>query len=79
MWTCSQVGRPSGKVHPLTVNPMLQRIGMWGSSGFQREGGSISRFPRGEEGGVKVGKMGGGGEVESSGKGERFCPGENEG
>ena len=53
-WTCAQVGRPSGKVQPSTVKPMLRRMDMQGSSGFQRVGRSESMCPRGEEGGVMV-------------------------
>ena len=70
------MGRPSGKAQPSTVKPMLRRMGMRGSSGLQRVGGSESRCSRGEEGGVMVD-----GRASSaiSGDGERFHPGENEG
>ena len=70
------MGRPSGKVQPSTVKPMLRRMGIRGSSGFQRVGGSESRCPRGEEGGVMVVESAG---SAMSGDGERFHPGENEG
>ena len=70
------MGRPSGKVQPSTVKPMLHRMGIRGSSGLQRVGGSESMCLRGEEGGVRV--VGRTGSVMSR-DGERFCPGENEG
>ena len=74
--TCAQVGRPSGKVQPSTEKPILCKIGIWGSSGLQRVGGSESRCPRGEEGGVMV--VGSAGSAISR-DGERFRPGENNG
>ena len=70
------MGRPSGKVHPSTVKLMLRRMGIRGSLGLQRVGGSESSCPRGEEGGVMV--VGSVGSVISR-DGERFRPGENEG
>ena len=70
------MGSPSGKVQPLTVKPMLGRMGIRGSSEFQRVGGSESGGPRGEEGGVIV--IGGVGSAMSR-DWERFHPGENEG
>ena len=70
------MGRPSGKVQPSTVKPMLRRMGIRGSSGFQRVGGSESMCLRGEEGGIMVdGRVG----SAMSGDGERLRPGENEG
>ena len=69
-------GRPSGKVQPSTVKPMLRRMGIRGSSRLQRVGGSESMCPRGEEGGVMV--VGSAGSAISR-DGERFRPGENEG
>ena len=74
--TRAQVGSPSGKVQPLTVKLILHRMGIWGSSGLQRVGGSESGCPRGEEGGVIV--VGGAGSAMSRDR-ERFHPGENEG
>ena len=70
------MGSPSGKVHPLTVKPILRRMGIRGLSGLQRGGGSESMCPKGEEGGVKV--VGRVGSVMSR-DGERYRLGENEG
>ena len=70
------MGRPSRKVQLSTVKLMLRRMGIRGSSGLQRVGGSKSMCPRGEEGGVRV--VGRTGSVMSR-DGERFRPGENEG
>ena len=58
---------------------MLRRMGIRGSSGFQRVEGKESGLPSGEEGGVIVEAAGGGEGAAISGEGERFCPGENEG
>ena len=74
--TCAQVGSPSGKVQPSTVKLILHRMGIRGSSGLQRVGGSKSMCPRGEEGGVTVVRRVG---SAMSRDGERFRPGENEG
>ena len=71
------MGSPSGKVQPSTVKPILCKMGIWGSSGFQRVGGSKSGALRGEEGGVIVVRGGAGSAM--SRDGERFHPGENEG
>ena len=70
------MGSPSRKVQLSTVKPILCRMGIRGSSGLQRVGGSESMCPRGEEGGVKV--VGRAGSAMSR-DGERFRPGENEG
>ena len=70
------MGRPSGKVQPSTVKLILRRMGIRGSSGLQRVGGSESMCLRGEEGGVMV--VGRAGSAISR-DGERFRPGENEG
>ena len=48
------MGRPSGKFQPEMVKPILHRMGIRGSSGLQRVGGSESGAPSGEEGGVIV-------------------------
>ena len=70
------MGRPSGKVQLSTVKLMLRRMGIQGSSGLQRVGGSESMCPRGEEGGVMVvGRVG----SAMSRDRERFRPGEKEG
>ena len=63
----------------MTVKPMLHRMGIWGSSEFQRVGGSESGCPRGDEGGVMVEATEGGEGLATSGDGERFHPGENKG
>ena len=73
------MGRPSGKDQPLTVKPILHRMGIWGSSEIQRVGGSELGCPRGEEGGVMVEATGGGEGSAISRDGERFRLGENEG
>ena len=70
------MGSPVGKAQPSTVKLILHRMGIWGSSGLQRVGGSESMCPRGEEGGVMVVRRAG---SVMSGDGERFRLGENEG
>ena len=70
------MGKPSGKVQPSTVKPMLCRMGMRGSSELQSVGGRESRLSRGEEGGVMADGRAGAAMI---GDGERFRPGENEG
>ena len=71
------MGSPSRKVQPSTMKPILHRMGIQGSSGLQRVGGSKSEAPRGEDGGVIVigGRMG----MTMFGDRERFRLGENEG
>ena len=49
------MGRLSGKDQLSTVKLMLCRMGIWGSSEFQRVGGNESGFPLGDEGGVTTG------------------------
>ena len=71
------MGSPSRKVQPSTMKPILHRMGIQGSSGLQRVGGSKSEAPRGEDGGVIV--TGGRTGLTMFGDGERFRPGENEG
>ena len=71
------MGSPSGKVQPSTVKLVLRRMGIQGSSGLQRVGGSESGTPSGEDGGVIV--MGGRTGSTMFRDGERFRPGENEG
>ena len=73
------MGRPSGKDQPLTVKPMLCRMGIRGLSKFQRVGGSELGFPSGDEGGVIVEVTGGGEGSATSRAGERFRLGENRG
>ena len=63
----------------MTVKLILRRMGIQGSSEFQRVEGSKLGCPRGEEGGVMVEVTGGGEGSAISGDGERFRPGENEG
>ena len=71
------MGSPPRKVQPLTVKPILRRMGIQGSSGLQRVGGSELGAPSGEDGGVIV--IGGRTGLTIFGDGERFRPGENEG
>ena len=68
---------PSRKVQPSTVKLILCRMGIWGSSGLQRVGGSELGAPSREDREVIVT----GGRTGSTmvGDGERFCPGENKG
>ena len=71
------MGSPSRKVQLSTVKPILYRMGIQGSSGLQRVGGSESGAPSGEYGGVIViGERTG---STMFGDGEIFHPGENEG
>ena len=71
------MGSPSRKVQPLTVEPILHRMGTRGSSGLQRVERSESGALRGEDGGVIVigGRMG----STMFGDRERFHLGENKG
>ena len=71
------MGSPSRKVQPSTVKPILCRMGIQGSSGLQRVGGSELGAPSREDRGVIV--IGGRTGSTMFGDRERFHPGENEG